>query len=141
MNFSRFGIALIFVAAALSPVFAAAQNAAAIKPIFPDNTPACPCESLTNIALPNTTIDSAVTNSDGSCRVTATVTHPPTGDRVKVFIALPMKNWNGRFEGTGGGGFSGGGSFALGGPLRQGFAASATDTGHEGGSGSFGLDT
>jgi feruloyl esterase len=141
MNLSRFGIALIFVAAALSPVFAAAQNAAAIKPIFPDNTPACPCESLTNIALPNATIDSAVSNSDGSCRVTATVTHPPTGDRVKVFIALPTKNWNGRFEGTGGGGFSGGGSFALGGPLRQGFAAGATDTGHEGGSGSFGLDT
>jgi feruloyl esterase len=95
---------------------------------------------LTNVALPNTTIDSVVTNADGSCRVTATVTHPPSGDRVRVWIALPMKGWNGRFEGTGGAVFMGGNPFGLNGPVRQGFAAGATDTGHEGMSGSFGLD-
>src|SRR5947208_11164391 len=111
------------------------------KPLFPDAAPVCPCESLAKVSLPNTTIDSAALDpSDGSCRVTATVTHPPSGDRVKVFIGLPATNWNGRFRGNGGGGFSGGSAGSLRGPVAQGYAAGATDTGHEGGSGSFALD-
>src|SRR2546426_3960881 len=111
------------------------------KPIFPDAAPVCPCESLAKVSLPNTTIDSATIDpSDGSCRVTALVTHPPTGDRVKVFIGLPTTNWNGRFRGNGGGGFSGGSAGSLRGPVAQGYASGATDTGHEGGSGSFALD-
>ncbi|MCI0536118.1 MAG: tannase/feruloyl esterase family alpha/beta hydrolase [Verrucomicrobiales bacterium] len=111
------------------------------KPLFPDAAPVCPCESLAEVSLPNTTIDSAAIDpSDGSCRITATVTHPPAGDRVKVFIGLPLTNWNGRFRGNGGGGYSGGSSNSLRGPVAFGFAAGATDTGHEGGSGSFALD-
>src|SRR5437660_7872848 len=111
------------------------------KPLFPDTTPVCPCASLAKVSLPNTTIDSAaIDSSDGSCRVTATVTHPPSGDRVKIFIGLPATNWNGRFRGNGGGGFSGGSAGSLRGPVAQGYAAGATDTGHEGGSGSFALD-
>ena len=97
-------------------------------------------ERLTEVSLPNTTIDSVELNAaDGSCRVRATVTHPPTGCRVKVFVALPTKDWNGRFQGTGGGGYVGGNPNALSGPLRSGYATAATDTGHEGGSGSFAL--
>ncbi|HYA79249.1 MAG TPA: tannase/feruloyl esterase family alpha/beta hydrolase [Candidatus Nitrosopolaris sp.] len=135
----QIGIAILLTA--LPAAVALAQVAdTSPKPIFPDNAPVCPWESLTNVALPNTTIDSVVTNADGSCRVTATVTHPPSGDRVRVFIALPMQGWNGRFEGTGGGGFSGGSSSSLRGPVRQGFVAGATDTGHPGMTGSFGLD-
>ncbi|HXR03171.1 MAG TPA: tannase/feruloyl esterase family alpha/beta hydrolase [Verrucomicrobiae bacterium] len=135
----RTGIAILL--ATLLAAGARAQVAETLlKPVFPDSVPVCSWESLTNVALPNTTIDSVVTNADGSCRVTATVTHPPTGDRVRIFIALPMQGWNGRFEGTGGGGFSGGSSFGLRGPVRSGFAAGATDTGHEGMNGSFGLD-
>ena len=111
------------------------------KPLFPGVTPVCSCEGLTNVALPNTTIESAVVDaSNRMCRVTAIVTHPPARDRVKVWIGLPLTNWNGRFQGTGGGGFSGGGAASLRGPVRQGFSAGATDTGHEGGSGSFALD-
>ena len=111
------------------------------KPLFPDAAPVCPCESLTNVALPNTTIDSAAIDpTNGSCRVTATVTHPPSSDQVKVFVALPMKGWNGRFRGNGGGGFLGGSANSLRGPVAQGYATGATDTGHEGGSGSFALD-
>jgi feruloyl esterase len=92
--------------------------------------------------LPNTTIDSATVDpTDGACHVTATVTHPPSGDRVRVFIALPMKGWNGRFQGTGGGGFVGGSSATLRGPLHMGYAAGATDTGHPGFTGSFALNT
>ena len=131
----RIGTAIFLAAVAFAPV-AEAQP----KPVFPDNAPVCSWESLTNVTLPNTTIDSVVTNTDGSCRVTLSVTHPPAGDRVKVFIARPLNGWNGRFEGTGGGGFSGGSSLGLRGPVRQGFAVGATDTGHEGMSGSFGLD-
>jgi len=111
------------------------------KPIYPDAMPVCSCESLTNLVLSNTTIDSAIADSaSGSCRVTATITHPPSGDRVKVFVGLPVTNWNGRFRGNGGGGFSGGGPGALSGPVGRGYSAGATDTGHEGGSGSFALD-
>jgi len=99
------------------------------------------CESLTLVALPDTTIDSASLDpSDGSCRITATVTHPPSGDQVKVFIGIPMKDWNGRFEGTGGGGFSGGSAGGVRQPVSIGYAAGATDTGHTGASGSFALD-
>lgn len=111
------------------------------KPLYPETTPVCACESLAKVSLPNTTIDSAtVDTQDGSCRVTATVTHPPAGDRVKVFIGLPAKGWNGRFRGTGGGGFSGGSANSLRGPVAEGYVTGATDTGHEGGSGSFALD-
>lgn len=112
-----------------------------LKPLYPGTVPACSCESLTNLTLPNTMIESAVVDtSNRMCRVTAVVTHPPAGDRVKVWIGLPLTNWNGRFQGTGGGGFLGGHPNSLRGPVRQGFSAGATDTGHEGGSGRFALD-
>ena len=79
------------------------------KPLYPDAKPVCPCEDLAKVSIPNTTIDSAtIDSSNGWCRVIATVTHPPSGDRVKVFIGLPVTNWNGRFRGNGGGGYSGG---------------------------------
>lgn len=111
------------------------------RPLYPEAAPICAPESLRSLALPHTTIDSVTLDPmDGSCRVTATVTHSPAADRIQVFIALPMKGWNGRFLGTGGGGFAGGSPRNLAGPVSQGFAAGATDTGHVGGSGSFALD-
>ena len=111
------------------------------KQIFPGITPVCSCESLTNLSLPNTTIESAVLDTaKRMCLVTAIVTHPPAGDRVKVWIGLPLTNWNGRFLGTGGGGFLGGSQGGLPEPAARGFAVGATDTGHDGGSGSFALD-
>ena len=92
------------------------------------------------LALTNTTIDSAaVSAANQICRVDATVTHPPAGDKIKIFIALPIANWNGRFQGTGGGGFAGGTPASLAGPAAQGYATASTDTGHEGASGSFAL--
>lgn len=111
------------------------------KSLFPAAAPVCSPDDLLKGSLPNTTIDSAVIDpTDGSCRVTATVTHPPAGDCVKIFIALPTKDWNGRFRGTGGSGLSGGNPNNLRGPVALGYAAGATDTGHEGGGGSFALD-
>jgi Tannase and feruloyl esterase len=103
------------------------------------------CESLASVSLTNVTINSAVLDPGNattprSCRVNATSTHPPIGDRVTIDIWLPVDNYNGRFQGTGGGGFSGGGPGSLPAPLRDGYATGATDTGHVGGSGSFALD-
>ena len=137
---ARHRIGMFTVLVALPAAVAHAQvGEAPPKPAFADNAPVIPHESLTKVSLPNTTIDSVELNAaDGSCRVVATVTHPPTGCRVKVFVALPTKGWNGdpkalveeasgwacrRFERAG----------------TLGIRAGATDTGHEGGSGKFAL--
>jgi len=110
-------------------------------PLYPDAAPVIAPDELRKVALPNTTIGSvAVNEAEGSVRITAVVTHPPAKDRVTVWVALPLKNWNGRFMGTGGGGFTGGRPESLRGPVTQGFATAATDTGHEGGSGAFALN-
>lgn len=103
------------------------------------------CESLASVALPNGAIESAAVEPATAtrpafCRVAATLTHPPAGDRIRVFIGLPITGWNGRFQGVGGGGFSGGNPNGVLAPVAEGYAAGATDTGHEGGSGSFALD-
>ena len=112
------------------------------KLAIPNAKPVRSCESLASVALPNTTIESAAidANNPNVCRVTAITTHPPASDKVRIWVAIPTSNWNGRFVGTGGGGFSGGGANGVNPPLVSGFAAGATDTGHEGSSGSFALD-
>src|SRR5687768_10592924 len=99
------------------------------------------CESLASVALPNTTIESAAVdpNNHGVCRVTAITTRPPAADKIRIWVAIPTSNWNGRFVGTGGGGLVGGNPAAVNQPAAQGFAAGATDAGHEGGSGTFAL--
>jgi hypothetical protein len=112
------------------------------KPLMPNASPVRSCESLASVALPNTTIESAAIDpkSPGICRITAVTTHPPLGDKVRIWVAIPTANWNGRFLGTGGGGFLGGSELFLVQPAVAGYAAGATDTGHEGASGSFALD-
>lgn len=112
-----------------------------LQPIYAAAAPVCSPEDLKKVVIPNTTIESiTVDERDGAVRVTAIVTHPPANDRVKVWVALPAKNWNGRFRGNGGGGFMTGSPDSLRGAVAQGFATAATDGGHEGGSGSFALD-
>ena len=112
------------------------------KPAIANAKPARSCESLTSVALPNTTIESAAVDPDnpGVCRVTAVTTHPPAGDTVRIWVAIPTANWNGRFLGTGGGGFSGGSAAGVNQPVASGFAAGATDTGHADASGRFALN-
>ena len=111
------------------------------KPAIANVKPVRTCESLMSVMLPNTIIESAAVDADnpGICRITASTTHPPAGDRIRIWVAIPMTNWNGRFLGTGGGGFSGGSATGVNAPVAVGFAAGATDTGHQGGSGSFAL--
>jgi Tannase and feruloyl esterase len=112
------------------------------EPAIPNVSPVRSCESLAMVALPNTTIEPAAVdpNDPDVCRVEAVTTHPPAGDEVRIWVAVPTAEWNGRVMGTGGGGFSGGSAGGVNQPVGLGYAAGATDTGHPGGSGSFALD-
>jgi len=111
------------------------------KPLYENVAPVCSPEDLYKIDLPNTIIATVKSEPENNvCLVTAHVTHPPHKDKVVVNIALPLSDWNGRFIGIGGGGFTGGTVYSLYLPLAQGFAAGSTDGGHDGGSGSFAYD-
>ncbi|MGJ4944801.1 tannase/feruloyl esterase family alpha/beta hydrolase [Bradyrhizobium sp. HKCCYLS1011] len=110
------------------------------------STPAAasPCTNLQTLNLVHTTITSATDVTGGTftppgaapitglppfCRVTATLT--PTADsNIKIEVWLPENNWNGRFLGTGGGGFQGVITYselAIG--IQTGYATANTDLG------------
>src|SRR5215471_8624572 len=134
--------ALVFTSMAHAQGQGAGRSGTPPKPVVANAKPVRSCESLATVALPNTTIESAVIDpaNPGICRVTAVTTHPPAGDKVRIWIGIPTANWNGRFLGTGGGGLVGGSATGVNPPLALGYASGATDTGHEGGSGTFALD-
>jgi hypothetical protein len=113
------------------------------KPAIANPKAARSCESLARVALANTTIESAAIDpaNPNMCRITAITTHPPAGDKVRIWIGIPISNWNGRFLGIGGGGFVGGSPAGINQPVTLGYASGSTDTGHEGGSGSFAVDS
>jgi feruloyl esterase len=74
------------------------------------------------------------------CRIAATL--KPTADsEIKMEIWMPAENWNGKFQMMGNGGWAGTiqGLSQMPAALRDGYATSATDTGHEGGNGMFAL--
>ena len=149
-NYWRLGAALIVAAVAYAQppeggrgVFPPAPPLGSTpKPAVANAKPVRSCESLAMLALPNTTIESAALDpaNPNICRVTAITTHPPASDKVRIWIGIPMANWNGRFLGIGGGGFAGGSPAGINQPVALGYASGSTDTGHEGGSGSFALD-
>ncbi|WP_272955920.1 tannase/feruloyl esterase family alpha/beta hydrolase [Actinopolymorpha rutila] len=131
-------------AAASPPVTAAALS------------PAQRCAGLSGLRLPDTTVQSATTNTSGSftvppgpgapgadkpgtvladlpayCDVRLVRTNPPTHDEVNIELWLPLTAWNHRFQGVGGSGFVSGISYtALAGALKGGYATASTDTGH-----------
>jgi feruloyl esterase len=108
---------------------------------------ATPCSNLQSLQLLHTTITSATDNTSGSfvvpgsnppstignlpafCRVTATLT-PSSDSSIKIEVWLPESGWNGRFLGTGGGGFQGVITYTeLAAALQAGFAATNSDLG------------
>src|SRR5262245_3455043 len=121
---------------------------------------ATPCDDLSKLSLPNTTITLAQTvpaggfaapagrgaanqfaNLPAFCRIQATL-KPSSDSDIKMELWLPVvASWNGKFVVPGNGGFAGAIAPAgLAANLRNGYAAATTDTGHEGGSGAFMLD-
>jgi feruloyl esterase len=120
------------------------------------------CDSLSKISLPKATVTSAQVVAAGQyqppassrggnyknlpefCQVKATL--KPTADSdIHIELWLPASGWNGKFQGTTGGGANGAleggldpGSMAE--PLRNGFAIASTDTGHEGATMAYALE-
>jgi feruloyl esterase len=73
------------------------------------------------------------------CRVAATL-RPTADSDIKVEVWLPARNWNGKFQAVGNGGWAGVISYsAMADAVRAGYASASTDTGHEGGRGTFAL--
>jgi feruloyl esterase len=120
-------------------------------------TAAQPCENLTSLKLPDTTITAAAVIQEGPfappappvpggragaplpvpsfCRVQLTVS-----PQIHIEVWMPASGWNGKFEGVGGGGYAGVISYpALATALRAGYATASTDTGHQGNTPEFAL--
>src|ERR1700722_11363442 len=99
---------------------------------------AATCESLASLALPQAKITKAELSGE-VCRVAATLT-PTSDSEIKIEVLLPVRNWNGKLQAVGNGGWSGSindnGMMAA---ARAGYASASTDTGHSGGSASFAL--
>src|SRR5258707_5396947 len=104
------------------------------------------CASLSTFSYPNTTINSAqsqpggpyaapdawhlvFTNLPPYCEVSATIA-PTTDSSINVRASMPTKNYNGRYLGTGNGGYAGGFFFSeLADGINRGFATANTDMG------------
>ena len=114
------------------------------------------CDSLASLRLPNATVTSASDVRAGAfvppttvpgkgmspadaramaaapalCRVTLTSAPTPDSD-IKIEVWLPESGWNGKLLAVGNGGWAGSIPYAaLAGAVAQGYAAAATDTGH-----------
>src|SRR5579863_7290178 len=105
---------------------------------------AATCDSLAALRLPDTTITlaqevAAAGNTSAYCRVAATL-KPSSDSDIKIEVWLPVSGWNEKFVANGNGGWSGAITpNTLAGAVRRGYATAMTDTGHQGGSGSFAL--
>src|SRR5271157_3861477 len=120
------------------------------------------CDSLAQLALPNTKITLAQSVPAGAftpppapnpmpgmqasykdlpafCRVVAEVS--PTADSaIKLEVWMPASGWNGKYQGQGNGGFAGMIAYpSLGAAIKRGYAAAGTDTGHTGGEAAWAL--
>jgi hypothetical protein len=135
---------LITVLVIVVSTWLAASCAAAPDPA-PPRAPVRACDGLRELVRPATIVteareDAGDAATPRSCRVTLTVADPVDAGAVTVWVYLPVDGWNGRFLGVGGGGFLGGNQEELIDPLRSGYAAAATDAGHEGPTADFALD-
>src|SRR6202790_233221 len=113
------------------------------------------CSGLTNLFIANTTITSAddvpagpyipssavpLINLPDFCRVRI-VSRPVSNSEIHFELWMPRRSaWNGKFQGTGNGGFSSAMSYAtMATALNHGYATAGSDTGHEGGDLTFGV--
>lgn len=144
---------LILSGATMLAAFAYSASASAAQ------TSQANCESLHSLQLPSVTITLAETVAAGEfapaggnaagnaayqslpafCRVTATLRPSPDSD-IRIEVWLPTTQWNGKYLAVGNGAFTGSiRHTSMIEPFSRGYATSATDTGHEGNTASFGL--
>ncbi|MBO0751132.1 MAG: tannase/feruloyl esterase family alpha/beta hydrolase [Bradyrhizobiaceae bacterium] len=129
------------------PCLAAAASLFGVIAIASKPAMATPCTDLQSLGIEQTTITSAADNTTGVfvvpntnppqtitglpafCRVTATLT-PASDSAIRMELWLPETTWNGRFLGTGGGGFQGTITYtSLASGLQAGFAVTNSDLG------------
>ena len=102
------------------------------------------CPSLKSLKLPDTKIDFAAAAGPTTmlgpgeftvkvpafCRVGGIIT-PSSDSEIHFEVWLPAEGWNGKFRGTGNGGFAGSINYAeMAAAIRDGYATASTDTGH-----------
>jgi hypothetical protein len=124
----------------------AAMTLLLLRPLAAAPAPSATCESLAKLALPNTTMTSALPMAAGPlsmppgppadvpafCRVTGTL-KPSADSDIQFEVWLPASGWNGRLTSAGNGGFAGSMNLrAMARAIANGYAAAATDTGHRG---------
>ncbi len=133
--------------------FAPAQATGAMPPAGSAQLANGACENLANLQISNATVTlakafptgtytpAASGSSDakvaeaysklpGFCRVMVKAT-PTSDSNIAIEIWLPLVGWNGRFQGTGNGGFAGSyDASELAAFMSKGYATAATDTGH-----------
>jgi feruloyl esterase len=105
---------------------------------------ATPCHSLESLSLPNTEIQFAesaaattmlgpgsfLVKTPAFCRVGGII-KPSNDSEIHFEVWLPEAEWNGKFRGTGNGGFAGSINYSeMAAALRDGYATASTDTGH-----------
>ena len=104
------------------------------------------CAALAKISLPGTTITRAEPVPAGAftppgrkpipdlpafCRV-AGVIKPSTDSNIQFEVWMPASGWNGKFQGTGNGGFAGDIAYdAMATAVAHNYATASTDTGHQ----------
>ena len=115
---------------------------------------AASCEKVAKLTLPNATVTSAEVIAPGSFRPSSPVTpwaaeseslyrslsafcrvrvesHPSSDSDIKIEVWMPLQGWNGKLQGRGNGGFAGEiDYYTLALALHEGYATTATDTGH-----------
>lgn len=93
----------------------------------PTNVPCLPCEELKTLTIPDVVLVEASQRSEpvDHCKVLGTI-----GTEINFELLLPLA-WNARFAMSGNGGFAGSINFDRT-KIVQGYAISATDTGHKG---------
>ena len=114
------------------------------------------CDSLRSLSLPDTTILSASLIPTGPFTPSPTpIAQNPRSTQIPVAacrvagvikpaanfeVWMPAANWNGKFQGVGGGGFAGVISYgAIATALSRGYATASTDTGHNSAGGAWAL--
>lgn len=123
--------------ALLVPLFSSLVSALECSSISDVEVPGAEVLSITGITRYNVSLDESVINPAVSglniCDVRLVITHPEANDTVTIEIWLPISGWNGRFQATGGGGFSVGyGPPGLGPAAAAGYSAGSTDGGNLG---------